>query len=663
MRQTAAEIRPILPALRHKDREMNQRSALFPRILHGFPLAFVSVLLLSACSMSLAADVTPPPDYQPPNPPPASSNPSTSPVPILPPDPVNGQSIYQDKCAPCHGQTGMGNGEMASNLSSPPTLIGQPEIAHEAVPSAWFEIVTQGRIQKMMPGFVSLSDRQRWDVVAYAITLHSTPADLEAAKKIYTVECATCHGSDGSGPPDWRSPARLTPFSEQALYDTITSGVDARKMPAFKDQFSDQQRWQLAAYVRTLGFSRPVPALTASTQPTESAIIPTPTGASPTQVSPATTSGLKLNISGLVSFPDSRPLPDGLQVELQGFTDTMKSTFDLKMPVGASGRYRFVDVDFDPKLIYVVLVDYQGLSFFNSTMDQAQKYQPGSEVDLPIKLYDTTTNATRLSAQRLHIFFDFSKPNTLQVAELFIISNPGDRVVIPARSGDPVLAFKLPEGASNLQFQNGRLSERFVQLPDGFGDTSNIFPGTGSHQVLFAYEIPYNARETLLKLDLPLPVESVMAAVPSNGVNLSSPQLAKSSERDVEGTKITAYSSGSLPSGSQLVIDLYGSPITSAESSAATSKTELAVGLGAFGLVCILIAILFYRRQKPESSEKIRLADEEDSEETLLDAIIALDDRFQAGELGEAAYHERRAELKERLRELIESPADQDGNR
>jgi hypothetical protein len=35
--------------------------------------------------------------------------------------------------------------------------------------------------------------------------------------------------------------------------------------------------------------------------------------------------------------------------------------------------------------------------------------------------------------------------------------------------------------------------------------------------------------------------------------------------------------------------------------------------------------------------------------EALMDAIIALDDMYQAGELPEEAYRERRAELKEKL--------------
>ena len=38
--------------------------------------------------------------------------------------------------------------------------------------------------------------------------------------------------------------------------------------------------------------------------------------------------------------------------------------------------------------------------------------------------------------------------------------------------------------------------------------------------------------------------------------------------------------------------------------------------------------------------------------ESILDAIVALDDLYQAGELPEEAYKERRAELKDRLKQF-----------
>jgi hypothetical protein len=39
--------------------------------------------------------------------------------------------------------------------------------------------------------------------------------------------------------------------------------------------------------------------------------------------------------------------------------------------------------------------------------------------------------------------------------------------------------------------------------------------------------------------------------------------------------------------------------------------------------------------------------------EAIMDAILALDDQYQDGQLPEAAYKQRRAELKERLRNAM----------
>jgi hypothetical protein len=45
---------------------------------------------------------------------------------------------------------------------------------------------------------------------------------------------------------------------------------------------------------------------------------------------------------------------------------------------------------------------------------------------------------------------------------------------------------------------------------------------------------------------------------------------------------------------------------------------------------------------------------ESQSPEDLMDAIITLDDLYQQGEIPEAAYLERRATLKENLRNLVD---------
>jgi hypothetical protein len=129
------------------------------------------------------------------------------------------------------------------------------------------------------------------------------------------------------------------------------------------------------------------------------------------------------------------------------------------------------------------------------------------------------------------------------------------------------------------------------------------------------------------------------------------------------------YTGESLRAGSQLAVNITGNPNATA-SEAATGSSEsrlgLIIGLGAFGLALILAGVWLSRRTRlaatqlevemgegEESSQEEEATDTPEDAEALMDDIIALDDLYQAGELPEAAYRERRDELKEKLRTVV----------
>src|SRR5687768_18005600 len=91
-----------------------------------------SALLLAACNFTLAADITPPPGYV---------SPTTAPTlgalfPAAAPDTTNGAVIYAEKCAPCHGDTGLGDGPQSTNLPVTVAALGLPDSASKAIPAA-----------------------------------------------------------------------------------------------------------------------------------------------------------------------------------------------------------------------------------------------------------------------------------------------------------------------------------------------------------------------------------------------------------------------------------------------------------------------------------------------------------------------------------------------
>jgi len=159
------------------------------RILYFFTLA----LLLSACNMTLAEDITPPPGYVHPTP-----VPTLVLYPSQKPSVANGERIYAEKCAACHGDTGLGDGEQGIQLGVTVRAFGLAEVARPASPAQYYTAVTRGNIERFMPPFASLSDQERWDVVAYALTMHTTPEQIERglADEYWRVRIAWAHRMD-----------------------------------------------------------------------------------------------------------------------------------------------------------------------------------------------------------------------------------------------------------------------------------------------------------------------------------------------------------------------------------------------------------------------------------------------------------------------------------
>jgi hypothetical protein len=455
-------------------------------------------------------------------------------------------------------------------------------------------------------------------------------------------------------------------------------------MPAFKN-LDEEQRWAVLVYVRSLAFkptTRPVaaasvtatlssgvaqvnggatttappPTQTAgpvSTQPvtgtTTSASVSTP-GLNGTP--PAAVSGQAAILGKVVNSSNGR-LPDGLKAVLQN-TDGTKQTEIATSDVQADGSYSFPKVNIVNGQTYLVSVQYNQQTF-NSDLIHSSDLPPGGQISTVVNIYDSSTDASVITTDRLHVIMDFSSPGVMQVVELFILSNPTDKVIVSSKPGEPILKFALPLGASALQFQDGDLGARFVQTTDGFGDTQNVLPGSASHQVLFAFNLPYQSGLTL-NLPITLPVVNAIVMVPAGRIKLDSKQLKDTGTSSTQGMNLELYSSTKLSPGSILSMT-----ISNAGGSGFLDggSTSLIVSVIIF-LLAVLAGLAFILRLrnnraapemaapgKPSSSSR-----SDDTSDSLMDGIIALDDMYQDGELPEEAYLKRRKELKDRLRAL-----------
>jgi hypothetical protein len=342
-------------------------------------------------------------------------------------------------------------------------------------------------------------------------------------------------------------------------------------------------------------------------------------------------------------------------------TQQFSETATQEIPVAADGAYLFANLSMAQNRAYYVSVDYSGTTYESDPAIPQQDAK--TSYDLPVTIYDTTSDTSGLAAQQVHIILDYSKPDVVQVIEFFIITNPGTKTIVAAEKGGPVIKVSLPKGYANLQFEQGAIGDRYIKTDDGFADTGSVAPGAQKYQIVFAFDLPlpkpglFGGQKLEFTQPLTIQANAVSVLVPE-GVTLTSSTFTPGGPQDMgNGAKFEVYNATALEAGKTLEIAVSGAPKTTVQAPAGVNTTQnIIIGLGALGAVLILTgAWLYWRdRQRVAEIDDEELDDEDEPEDEdpdeILDAIVALDDQFKAGNLSEEAYQERRAQLKSKLK-------------
>ncbi len=148
-------------------------------------------------------------------------------------DPAAGVHIFRQRCATCHGETGLGDGQMAAQLPNLPAPIGSEDYLAEADLPAMFATIQNGRVEAGMPGFGlgnnsdPLSPEAIWDVLAGLFQLRLLNQPLPVA----VVSGQVANGTTGE--PAGNLTAVLQAFDNQftealRLEAPVSAGGDFR---------------------------------------------------------------------------------------------------------------------------------------------------------------------------------------------------------------------------------------------------------------------------------------------------------------------------------------------------------------------------------------------------------------------------------------------------
>jgi cbb3-type cytochrome c oxidase subunit II len=200
-----------------------------------------------------------------------------------------GKEIYASHCMTCHGCAGNGLGTYGGTLIVTPANF-KVDPFRTMPDDQWFWHVAEGVQGTVMPPWKqSLTVSQRWSVIhyvqqmyaaaierdpnegdppaAYQLTdpLKPTLDNIDAGKRIWTRECAVCHGDAGRGdgiyragiepvPPDFQNPgsAVYQSTTDADYFWRISEGVPWTAMPTWKLVYDTTERWQLVTYIRTM---------------------------------------------------------------------------------------------------------------------------------------------------------------------------------------------------------------------------------------------------------------------------------------------------------------------------------------------------------------------------------------------------------------------------
>ncbi len=560
--------------------------------------------LLLALISSACAGLSGEPEIVATHPPERSEVESTSPASAWQPNIKNGAAIFAERCAECHGSSGDGRGDLvlSGSVARPLDMTDRAAVAAKS-PLEWHEIISEGRIEKLMPPWENaLSEQERWNVALYSYTLAYDEALLKLGERVWKESCAGC-ALPGAIPPV---------FSDEEYGARLNREF-------FAGELMLEERAAAVAYARMKSLAE------------------VERGEPATLVGP---------VSGRVAHGSSGGVvPADTVVQLQ--YGSAEAGFKLLETALAEGqRFTFDDVPLASHSNYAIAVVYQGRLF-------SRQFAADEADDLTLTLFDVTHDAGVVSIARIDLFIEAVQladlGSGLFIRQLIIFHNKSDRIFTSGRQFDDgreaVFLLQFPPGARPLtDDQGGRyvLIEDIENLPDSVIDTSPAPPGE-VHQVILEYFLPLEGSVEFIQEFNNL-VDADVQLTLAPGLKAESDFMTLEEQRQ-NRAEPRVYS-GRLSEQSDPRLSFVISSDPFGRGDAIVTQDQLAILLlGASGVgLAFAGAFALRRRHRPTSAAEI---------DQLTRELARLDDDHDQGRLNHDLWRQKRRELKARLADLM----------
>jgi hypothetical protein len=388
-------------------------------------------------------------------------------------------------------------------------------------------------------------------------------------------------------------------------------------------------------------------------------ILSNPVQAQDPNVTPAISQGNGV-LTGQVINGTTNQAQGDIEVTLRAFQDNVEIV-TLTTQVDGDGRYVFEKLPTEHTIFYLVEGEYKDVAYVS---DKPGVFTPNStETKLDLKVYETTTSDETINIGQLHYILAFT-PNLVNVAQIFIVNNNGNRTFI-GQDGQ-TFAFALPDSAANVIFQEAFPGARFIQTNSGYADTAPITPGAESVSIIASYDVPFEADTLTIEVPLPTDVTSLNVLMSKQGAKLNSEQVQFVEMRQIQDNTYEIFRGTNLQEDTltlQLsnLNDLEFASVTNVPGATVPADKPLnqellrwfIIGLG---VVATVVAGVVYPLTRPQLTHQSSLNynDPQAQREKLLLTLVRLDEAFEAGELDEGIYRQARTKYKAELAQTME---------
>ncbi len=353
----------------------------------------------------------------------------------------------------------------------------------------------------------------------------------------------------------------------------------------------------------------------------------------------------------------------------------------------AQGKYSFGNLATDKTINYAVYTRYQGAQYTTDLI--ALDSKPTQQINLTA--YEATSSSARIAVLDGTILVSEPDPvrATITISEVYFFKNLDVYSYVGslnASKGKPnALLFSLPPQARNISLGMGFNGYNVIQVDRGFASDAAVPPGNS--QFSFSYQVPYSGSSYDFSYTAQYATVQLSLLVPPS-LQVTPKSLTSSGLITANQHPYRSFKAAQLLAQQGVQAQLSGLTAPSSASASSPLNNNLIWLLALlFAMVVVIFAtaliarmrVPFGRRKErtlrgqqarrggarggregdKEKPEKVERHDArgkrepKDRQEALLQELLELDKKYEAGKLTKAVYQERRAKTKARLRAIM----------